>query len=129
MKKTRKPGKKSLIYGFIWLTTYLGGLMIFKYAELSKTAGIITALVPALTFALFVYHFIRGIAAMDEVKKQIQFEAVVIGFSLSILLLMALALFGMAIKLNYAWWGYKNLVLYFIIFYYAGMIISARKYS
>jgi hypothetical protein len=66
---------------------------------------------------------------MDEVHIKVQLEAVVIAFSLGLLLLMTLGLLDLIISLNKDDWSYRYLVPLFIAFYFFGLFISKRKYN
>ena len=66
---------------------------------------------------------------MDEVKQRVQLEAVVIGFSLTAMLMMLLFLLSLCDISNPAWFGYGHLVAYCWIFYFIGWFISSRKYG
>lgn len=77
----------------------------------------------------FIYYFIKGIGAMDEVERRIQLEAAVWGFTLSILLVMTLGLLDLVVKLKKEDWGYTHLIPYFFTFYFLGIFISKRKYN
>ena len=66
---------------------------------------------------------------MDEVQIKVQMEAVVLAFSLGLLLIMTLSLLDLVINLNKENWGYRHLVPYFVIFYFIGLFISKRKYN
>jgi hypothetical protein len=125
MKKSKYT---MLLFGIIWLVTYLVCLLIVKKIWMPKWAGIGLALIPAFTFALFIYKYIKKISSMDEVEIRIQFEAVVWGFSLALLLPMLLGSLNLVIILDNKNWGYLSLVNYFVLFYFIGLIISQRKY-
>ncbi len=124
----KKSKYSVLLFGIIWLVTYLVCLLIVKKIPMPKWAGISLALIPAFTFALFIYKYIKKISLMDEVEIRIQFEAVVWGFSLALLLPMILGSLNLVIILDNKNWGYLSLVNYFVLFYFIGLIISQRKY-
>lgn len=65
---------------------------------------------------------------MDEVERRIQLEATVIAFTLALLLVMTLGLLDLVVILNKEDWGYRHLIPYLFIFYFAGLLISRRKY-
>lgn len=65
---------------------------------------------------------------MDEVQIKIQLEAVVIAFSLGLMLLMTLGLLDLFITLNKEDWSYRHIVPLFATFYFTGLYISKRKY-
>jgi hypothetical protein len=119
---------KMLLSGILWVTTYLFCLLAVKKLLLPKAIAICLSLIPVLTFAVFIYYFIKKIRAMDEVERSIQLEATVWGFSLGLLLLMTLGALDLVVVLNKKEWGYLSLVPYFVIFYFIGLFISRRKY-
>ena len=116
------------LFGIIWVVTYLVCLLVVKEISLPKWAGIGLALLPACTFALFIYRYIKKISSMDEVEIRIQLEAVVWGFAFALLLPMLLGSLNLVIIINNKNWGYLSLVNYFVLFYFIGLIISQRKY-
>lgn len=120
--------KKILLAGSVWVITYLICLLAVKKIAMIKAAAISLSLIPVLTFALFIYFFIKNIRNMDEVEKSIQLEAAVWAFSLGLLLLMTLGALDVVVVLNKKNWGYLSLVPYFVIFYFIGLFISRRKY-
>ena len=65
---------------------------------------------------------------MDEVERRIQLEATVIAFSLGLLLIMTLGLLDLVIILKREDWGYRHLIPYLVLFYFAGVYISRKKY-
>lgn len=128
-KDNMKKSKRTvLLFGILWILTYLISLLIVKKIELPKWAGFSLALLPAFTFAIFIYQYIKKISSMDEVEIRIQLEAVVWGFSLALLLPMILGSLNLIITLDNKNWGYLSLVNYFVLFYFIGLIISQRKY-
>lgn len=130
MEKTNKTtGNKVVLFAALWLVTYIICLLIIKKFSPGTTAGIILSLLPVITFALFIYNIIKGVASMDEVQVRVQMEAAVIAFSLSLLLIMTLGLLDLVVTLNKENWGYRHLVPYFAILYFVGLIISKRKYN
>lgn len=66
---------------------------------------------------------------MDEVKQRVQLEAVVIGFSLTAMLIMILFLLSMCDVAVLDWFGYAYLVCYCWLFYFIGWFISKKKYG
>jgi hypothetical protein len=118
-----------LIYAVIWCLSYVGSLFALKTLEIPTEAGIVLTVITVLAFALFIYKYYRSIFFMDEVQIKIQMEAVVIAFSLGLLLLMTLGLLDLVITLNKNDWSYRYLVPLFVAFYFFGLFISKRKYN
>lgn len=124
----KKANSNILLYGSIWVATYLICLLAVKYSSFPSWAGICISLIPTITFALFIFHFIKAMSSLDEVGIRIQLEATIWGFSLGLLLLMTLGSLELTVKLSNATWGYRSLIPYFVLFYFAGLFISKRKY-
>ncbi|MCF0074137.1 hypothetical protein LZD49_26880 [Dyadobacter sp. CY261] len=66
---------------------------------------------------------------MDEVKQRVQLEAVVIGFSLTVMLMMLLFLLGLCDVWSLDFFGYGNIVGFCWAFYFIGWFVSKRKYG
>lgn len=128
-KKINPQGKRVLFYSILWAVTYIACLVIVKKLNPAPTVGIILSFLPTITFALFIYHFIKSVGVMDEVERRIQLEAAVFGFASGLLLLMTLGLLDLVVVLNKEDWGYRHLIPYFFMFYLLGIFISKRKYS
>src|SRR5579871_2800545 len=131
MEKIQKPKSGSrLFYSILWGVTYLACAFALKRFHPSKPAGIILSFIPTITFALFIYDYIKRINAMDEVERRVQLEAVVWAFSLGLLLLMTLGLLDLVITLKKEDWGNITFVIpCFFAFYFIGILISRRKYN
>jgi len=130
MDKSKKHLENRVyVYAALWLISYIGCKMAIKNLVLEKEVGLMLVIIPIITFALFIYKFYRSIVFMDEVQIKIQMEAVVVGFALGLLLLMALGLLELVIILPKEDWSYRHLVPYFVIFYCIGLFIAKRKYN
>ena len=130
MGKTKlTPFTKVVIFAVLWFVTYTICFLTIKELSPGKVTGIILSLLPVITFALFIYSIIKGVSSMDEVQIRVQMEAVVIAFSLGLLMIMTLGLLDLVVILNKEDWGYRHLVPYFALFYFLGLFISKRKYS
>jgi hypothetical protein len=130
MEQTSKKANTSiLVYGVIWVATYLVCLLAVKRLEPAVWLGILLSLVPVITFGTFIYHYIKAMSSLDEVGRRIQLEATIWGFSLGLLLLMTLGSLELVLKLDPYFWGYRSLIPYFVFFYCVGLFISNRKYK
>ena len=130
MEKLQKPaGKKILFYSILWAVVYIGCLLIVKKTDTSRSMGVVISFLPTITFGLFIYNYIKGVGAMDEVQRRIQLEAVVWAFSLGLLLMMTLGLLDFVVTLKKEDWGYTHVIPYFFLFYFFGIFISRRKYN
>jgi len=130
MEQSKKSlNQQSIIYALIYGATYLPAAWLLKHQLVGQPVSVIIAIVPVITFAIFIYKYIKAVGAMDEVKQRVQFEAVVIGFALTAMLLMVLFLLGLCGISNTLFFGYAYLVCYCWLFYFIGWIISKRKYG
>ena len=126
-KKTTQ--RNSIIFALIHGATYLPAVWLLKHHIFGQPVSIIIAIVPVITFSIFIFKLIRAFSVMDEVKQRVQFEAVVIGFSLIAMLMMILFLLQLCDISNPGWFGYGYLVCYCWLFYFVGLFISKTKYG
>jgi len=118
-----------IVYAIIWVISYIGSLLALKSFVLTLEVGIAMTVITALAFVVFMYKYYRSIFFMDEVQIKVQMEAIVIAFSLGLLLLMTLGLFDLFITLNKEDWSHRHLFPIFISFYFLGLYLSGRKYN
>lgn len=128
-KQKKHLSDRVFIYAAIWCLSYVGSLFALKTLHIPTEAGIVLTVITVIAFALFMYKYYRSIFFMDEVQIKMQMEAVVIAFSLGLLLLMTLGLLDLIMPLNKDDWSYRYLVPLFITFYFTGLFISKRKYN
>lgn len=126
-KKTLK--RRSVIFSLIYGATYLPAVWLLKHRVFGQPVSIIIGIVPVIFFSIFILKYIKAFSVMDEVKQRVQFEAVVIGFSLTAMLIMILFLLSLCGVSNPGWFGYAQLVCYCWLFYFVGWLISIRKYG
>jgi hypothetical protein len=121
--------QQSIIFALIYGATYLPAVWLLKHNVFGQPVSIIIAIVPIITFSIFIFKYIKAFSGMDEVKQRVQFEAVVIGFSLTAMLVMILFLLSLCGISNSGWFGYAYLVCYCWLFYFVGWFISKKKYG
>ncbi|MBC7936318.1 MAG: hypothetical protein H7Y86_13285 [Rhizobacter sp.] len=130
MERTKKNvNLNSIIYALVYGATYLPATLLLKYRVFGQPLSIIIAVIPIITFAIFILKFIKAFSVMDEVKQRVQLEAVVIGFSLTAMLIMLLFLLSLCDISDFGWFGYANLLGFCWIFYFVGWFISKKKYG
>jgi len=66
--------QNSIIFALIHGASYLPAAWLLKHRVFGQPVSIIIAIVPIITFGIFVYKLIKSFAAMDEVKQRVQFE-------------------------------------------------------
>ena len=130
MEQSKKTvNRNSIIFALIYGATYLPAVWLLKHRVFGQPVSIIIAIVPIITFSIFIFKYIKAFSVMDEVKQRVQFEAVVIGFALTAMLMMILFLLSLCGISNPGWFGYAHLVGYCWLFYIVGWLISIRKYG
>ena len=91
-KEKKHLNDRVLIYAVIWCISYVGSLFVLKTLNISKESGIVLTIITVLAFVLFIYKYYRSIYFMDEVQIKIQMEAVIIAFSLGLVLILVVAI-------------------------------------
>ncbi len=130
METTKTKASKRIIYtALLWGATYLPILYLVKHEYFSKPVSVALSVIPIITFIIYIYSYIKYVGVLDEVKQRIQFEAVVVGFALSLLLMLVLGLLDVAGVLSYDYVGFFFLELYLMGFYFVGLFIAKRKYA
>jgi len=130
MEQSKKTFQQnSIIFALIHGATYLPAVWLLKHRVFGQAVSIIIAIVPIITFSIFIFKYIKAFSAMDEVKQRVQFEAVVIGFALTAMLMMILFLLSLCGISNTGWFGYAYLLVYCWLFYFIGWFISKKKYG
>lgn len=130
MEQSKKiANQQSVIFALVHVATYLPATWLLARHEFDQPVSVFIAIVPIITFGIFIFKYIKAISVMDEVKQRVQLEAVVIGFSLTVMLMMLLFLLGLCDITRPAWFGYGNIVAYCWAFYFIGWFISSRKYG
>ncbi|MBW4891302.1 hypothetical protein KXQ82_16360 [Mucilaginibacter sp. HMF5004] len=124
----KKAEKRTIITALIWGVTYLPIIYLIKHGGLDKGVSVMLSVIPIITFIIYIYSYIKQMGTLDEVKQRIQFEAVVIGFALSLLLMLVLCLLDVAGVLNDKYAGFAYLEMYLMAFYFIGLFIARRKY-
>ncbi len=130
MEQSKKiANRNSIIFALIYGATYLPAVWLLKHRVFGQPISIIIAIVPIIAFSIFILKLIKAFSVMDEVKQRVQLEAVVIGFSLTAMLVMILFLLSLCDISNPGWFGYANLLGYCWLFYFVGWFISKKKYG
>ncbi|TLV02707.1 hypothetical protein [Dyadobacter luticola] len=130
MEQSKKTeGRASIIFSLIFAATYLLATLLLKRHLLGQTASILIAILPVIAFAFFIFKYVKAVANMDEVRQRVQFEAVIIGFSLTVMLLIALFLLSLTDISYPEWFGYSQLVIFCWLFYFIGWLVSKKKYG
>jgi heme/copper-type cytochrome/quinol oxidase subunit 4 len=130
MEHSKKTANQhSVVFALLHVATYLPATWLLTNRVFSSPVSVIIAVVPIITFSIFILKLIKAFSVMDEVNQRVQLEAVVIGFSLTVMLIMLLFLLSLSNISKPAWFGYGHLVACCWLFYFIGWFISRKKYG
>ncbi len=120
---------KSFAPFFIWALCYIGARLVLEIGGLSwwTRAGI--AAMPIPVFAWVIWSVFKGVAQMDELQRRMQLEALAFAFPMTLLLIMTLGLFELAIGLNTDDWSYRHVWPMLFLFYFVGIVRAKRRYE
>jgi hypothetical protein len=130
MEQSKKiANRDSVIYALIHAITYVVATFVLSEHLIDRPLSIIIAIVPIITFVIFIIKYIKAFSEMDEVKQRVQLEAVVIGFSLTVMLIMLLFLLGLCDVSYPDFFSFANMVAMCWGFYFIGWIVTKKKYG
>src|SRR5687767_7396169 len=111
-----------------WVFAYIGargGLEV-----VSGTAARVTlAVLPIPFFIGFLLSALRAIDRGDELFRRVHLEALAVAFPLTVVFLMVLGLFELAIELNPEDFSYRHVWPIVAIFYWMGYMRAWRRYQ
>jgi hypothetical protein len=108
---------------------YLAARLLLELPTLSWWSRFLIALAPTPLFAWVLWTIARGVAAMDELQRRIQLEALAFAFPVTLLLVMTLGLLEIAIGLNPNDWSYRHVWPMLFVLYLAGLGRAKRRYE
>lgn len=121
----------SLLWGFpLWATSYFA-VRVWLEGNPGGPAGaarVAVALLPLPFFLLMLLGLIREIRRMDEMHRQIQFEALTVAFPVTLVFLMTLGLVEVARPLDPRNWGFRHIWPFLVLAYSIGLALAMRRY-
>lgn len=108
-----------LSYGAVAFTARMGW---------GATVGIIATIAAVLSFAWFIVEEVAALRCLDELQRRIQLEAVALGFSGFVLLLIGLGSLQRFIVLPLDAWNYRSIWPFAALFYFIGVLIAKARY-
>lgn len=114
----------------LWAVFYLViRFYLESHPDLPRGVRLGLALLPTPLFMFFLWRFVRGVRAADELERRIQLEALAVAFPLGVLLLTTLGLVQRAVELRFEDWSYNHVWPFFALFYVTGLAIARRRYA
>jgi hypothetical protein len=129
VEETRRVySTRLLVRGLLWLSVYLLSRGLLELPVHSHALRIVIALAPTPFFIWYLVTWMRGAAAMDELQRQIELEALGFAFPSALVFLSTLGLLDVAITLNPDDFSLRHTWLMLPMLYYIGLWRAQRKY-
>lgn len=123
-------GLRLLRAGLFWASTYaMSRGLLELLPDADRNLRILIALAPVPLFLWFLWIWMKGVAAMDELQRRIELEALAFAFPIAVVFLMTLGLLELAVLLNPNDWSYRHVWAMMPALYYAGLWRAKRKYE
>ena len=125
----RYYGLRLLRAGLLWVSTYAISRGLLELPDLDRNVRILIAVAPIPLFVWFLWIWMKGVAAMDELQRRIELEALAFAFPICVVILMTLGLLELAVPLNPDDWSYRHIWAMMPALYYAGLWRAKRRYE
>jgi hypothetical protein len=131
VEQTQKVyGLRLLRAGLLWGSTYvLSRGLLELLPGTDRTVRVLIAVAPLPLFVWFLWIWMKGLGAMDELQRRIELEALAFAFPICVVLLMTLGLLELAIPLNPDDWSYRHVWAMMPALYFAGLWRAKRRYE
>ena len=113
----------------LWGVVYIAARGLLELQTLGWWARLAIALAPVPIFGWVLWTVSKGVAAMDELQRRIQLEALAFAFPMTLLFVMTLGLLEIAIGLNPDDWSYRHVWPMLFVLYFAGIMRAKRRYE
>lgn len=117
-----------LVSALIFALSYIAAVAMQEIFTLRGLPGLAISLLPAAGFAFFLLEEVKLIRSLDELQRQIQLEALAIGFPLAMLLLMTLGFLERVDLLPHALSTVRDVWGVLPFCYAAGLLFARRRY-
>ena len=123
-------GTRLLIRGLLWVSIYLlsRGLLALDSTD-APAIRIAIALIPVPFFVWYLWTWFKGAAAMDELQRKIELEALGFAFPATVVFLMTAGLLDLAVTLPEEEFSLHHLWLMMPMLYYIGLWRAQRRYA
>lgn len=112
-----------------WVGTYVAARYSVELVPVGSSLRVLIALAPIVPTVLVLWLIWRGVRALDELHRRVQFEALAVAFPLCVVLLWVLGLLELAIDLDKSNWSYRHIWAMVPMFYLIGLALAWRRYK
>ena len=122
-------GTRLLVRGLLWVSIYLlsRGLLELNIEQSWQRVAI--ALLPVPFFVWYLWTWFKGAAAMDELQRRIELEALGFAFPAAVVFLMTIGLLDIAITLPAEDFSLHGVWLMMPMLYYIGLWRAKSRYQ
>ena len=121
-------GPRLLIRGLLWVSIYLLSRGLLEMIAGPAAIRVAIALLPLPFFIFYLWTWFKGAAAMDELQRRIELEALGFAFPAAIVVLMTIGLIDLAITLPGDDFSLRQIWLMLPVLYYVGLWRAQRRY-
>jgi hypothetical protein len=122
-------GVRLLLRGLLWITVYLVARGLLTLEIEAPALRVVIALLPIPFFCWYLWTWMKGVAAMDELQRRIELEALGFAFPATLVFLMTVGLIDLAITLNPNGFSLHQAWLMLPMLYYVGLWRAKQRYS
>jgi hypothetical protein len=122
-------GTRLLVRGVLWVSIYLLSRGLLELQTDPAWLRIAIALLPVPFFVWYLWTWFKGAAAMDELQRRIELEALGFAFPAAVVVLMTLGLLDIAIALPEDDFSLHGAWLMMPVLYYIGLWRAKSRYQ
>jgi hypothetical protein len=125
----RVYGLRLLVRGALWASMYLVARGLLRLDIESTPLRVAIALLPMPWFVWYLWTWFQGAAAMDELQRRIELEALGFAFPAAVVYLMTIGLLDIAVALPPEDFSLHHVWFMLPLLYYVGLWRAKRRYE
>ena len=130
VQETRRVyGLRLLVRGALWVSIYLLARGALRLEIESTPLRVAIALLPTPFFLWYLWTWFKGAAAMDELQRRIELEALGFAFPAAVVYLMTIGLLDIAVALPPEDFSLHHIWFMLPLLYYVGLWRAKRRYE
>jgi hypothetical protein len=122
-------GTRLLVRGLLWGSIYLLSRGLLEMSIGPAWVRVAIAMLPLPFFVWYLWTWFKGAAAMDELQRRIELEALGFAFPAAVVFLMTVGLIDIAVSLPEEDFSLHHIWLMMPMLYYIGLWRAKRRYS
>lgn len=122
-------GTRLLVRGLLWVSVYLLSRGLLELDLPQAWLRVAVSLLPAPIFIWYLVTWMKGVAAMDELQRRVELEALGFAFPAALVYLMTVGLLDLAVALPDAGFSLHYIWVMLPLLYYIGLVRAKRRYA